>query len=71
MTALMTSPYSKVLSLIVKSRSLKSLPPIMPISGVISPDTMELTIATTARPMTTATARSMTLPRAMNSLNSL
>ena len=55
----------------MKSRSLKSLPPIMPMSGVISPDTMALMIAVKARPMITATARSITLPRVMNSLNSL
>src|SRR5262245_59919674 len=43
----------------------------MPMSGVISPDTIALMIAVNARPMTTATARSTTLPRVMNSLNSL
>src|SRR5690606_24990892 len=40
-------------------------------SGVMMLDTTALTIAVKAPPMTTATARSMTLPWAMNSLNPL
>ena len=42
-----------------------------PISGVIRPSTTEVTTAVNAEPMTTATARSTTFPREMNSLNSL
>jgi hypothetical protein len=38
-----------------------------PISGLMNPSTSALTIAVNAAPMTTATARSMTLPRRMNS----
>src|SRR5690606_29199537 len=49
----------------------KSVPPIMPTSGVMRPSTTAVTTAVNAAPMTTATARSTTLPRAMNSRNSL
>ena len=37
--------------------------------GVMMFSTIELTICVNAAPMTTATARSMTLPRRMNALN--
>ena len=42
-----------------------------PISGLINADTRVLTMPVKAAPMTTATARSMTLPRRMNSRNPL
>src|ERR1051325_8573384 len=44
---------------------------IMPTSGVMIPSLNALTIAANAAPMTTATARSTTLPRMRNALNSL
>src|SRR6478735_12440841 len=40
-------------------------------SGLMSPVPMALTMPVNAAPMTTATARSMTLPRRMNSLKPL
>ncbi len=40
-------------------------------SGLMSPVTIALTISVNAAPMTTATARSMTFPRRMNSLKPL
>src|SRR5262245_6787040 len=50
---------------------LKSMPfPIAPIGGIRMSFTSESTILPNAAPMTTATARSSTLPRVMNSLNS-
>src|SRR5690554_2812019 len=42
-----------------------------PRAGFSSPSTSVFTIAVNAAPMTTATARSMTLPRMMNSLKPL
>src|SRR5262245_62681034 len=45
--------------------------PRIPRSGVSTPLTNVLTTWPKARPMTTATARSMTLPRRMNSRNPL
>src|SRR5574338_652728 len=45
--------------------------PIRPSSGVRTSATNELITAPNAAPMTTATARSITLPRMMNSRNSL
>src|SRR5690349_18534953 len=42
-----------------------------PMSGLMKPSTRAFTIAVNAAPMTTATARSMTLPRRMNSLKPL
>ena len=50
---------------------LKSLPPTTPMIGVMMPLTIEVTTAPNAAPITTATARSTTLPRMMNALNSL
>src|SRR5689334_6507491 len=51
---------------------LKSLPPpIAPTIGVMMLATNDVTTAPNAAPMTTATARSTTLPRKMNALNSL
>ena len=62
----------KVLLLIVNERSEKSgLPKMAAISGVKMLVTSEVTTAVNAAPMTTATARSTTLPRRMNSLNSV
>ena len=46
-------------------------PSSSPIGGMKIPSTSEVTILPKAAPITTATARSITLPRAMNSLNSL
>src|SRR3954449_9067996 len=58
--------------LIVKTSALKSgLPTIAAISGVTKLATKAVTTAPNAAPMTTATARSITLPRRMKSLNSL
>ena len=44
---------------------------ISAMSGLMSPATIALTITVNAAPMTTATARSMTFPRRMNSLKPL
>src|SRR6187549_3190433 len=50
----------------------KSVPPIaMPTTGMMMPSTSAVMILPKAAPMTTAIARSTTLPRAMKSLNSL
>src|SRR5580658_9680143 len=52
--------------------ALKSTPPVTrPIGGMITWSTRLLTIAPKDAPMITPTARSTTLPRAMNSRNSL
>jgi len=45
-------------------------PSATPTSGMTMPSTSALTILPKAAPITTPTARSTTLPRAMNSLNS-
>src|SRR5579859_6084743 len=72
MTALMKSPYANLLLFAVKNRALKScLPKIAAINGVSRSLTSAVTTAVNAVPMTTATARSTTLPRKMNSLNPL
>ena len=71
-TALRKWPYLNVEPLIVNVSSAKSgLPPIAAISGVTRSATNAATTAPNAAPMTTATARSTTLPRRMNSRNSL
>ncbi len=72
MSALMNRPYLKMLPLIENARPEKSgLPKIAAISGVIRLSTKALTTAPKAAPMTTATARSTTLPRRMKSRNPL
>src|SRR5262245_6610720 len=43
----------------------------MPTGGMMMPSTRDVTILPNAAPMMTPTARSMTLPRAMKSRNSL
>src|SRR6185503_159947 len=48
-----------------------TLPSSRPMGGKIMPSTSDVTILPNAAPIMTATARSITLPRAMNSLNSL
>ena len=48
MIASMTMPYLKTLSFTVKVISLKSVLKIMPISGVMSPDTIAVTMAVNA-----------------------
>ena len=69
MTALMNEPYRKWLLLTVNVSLEKSdLPKMAPTSGVIRSATRAVTTAPKATPMTTATARSTTLPRKMNSL---
>ena len=56
----------------VNLRELKSKPPIIiETTGITTSLTRELTIAVKALPMMIPTARSMTEPRLMNSLNSL
>src|SRR5690606_20057595 len=53
------------------NRSVKLAPPrIRPIGGIMTSLTSEVTIPPKAEPMTTPTARSMTLPRMANVLNS-
>src|SRR6185437_13186954 len=50
----------------------KSMPPVIqPIGGMMMSLTSDVTILPNAAPMTTATARSTTLPRMMNALKSL
>ena len=72
MIALRKWPYLNFDPLIVNFRPPKSgLPPIAAISGVTSRRRTAATTAPKAAPMTTATARSTTLPRRMNSRNSL
>ena len=54
-----------------KTRLDKSIfPRKIPINGLIKSETNDFTIAVKAAPMITPTARSITFPRAMNSLNS-
>ena len=68
---LMKSPYLNTLPLISNVRALKSgLPKIAAISGVTRSSTTAVTTAVNARPMTTATASSTRLPRNRNVLNS-
>src|SRR5690606_19892101 len=56
----------------VQAMSEKSTPPSSrPIGGMITLSTSEVTILPNAAPMTTPTARSTTLPRIANSLNSV
>ena len=72
MTALMKAPYRNLLLLIVNVRPEKSgLPKIAAMSGVRMSATKAVTTAPNAAPMTTATARSTTLPRRMKSLEAL
>ena len=80
MTELITVPNLNVEPEIVTSRTdsmpARSPPPdrrptAMPMSGVIKPSTIPVTMAVNAPPITTPTARSSTFPRMMNSLNSL
>src|SRR6185503_16713217 len=47
-----------------------TFPSIMPIGGMMIPSTRDVMIRPKAAPMITATARSRTFPRVMNSLNS-
>ena len=47
-----------------------AFPSSNPIGGIMTPSTSDVTILPNAAPITTATARSITFPRAMNSLNS-
>src|SRR5215510_10663544 len=47
-----------------------ALPRPKPIGGMMTPSTSDVTIFPKAAPIITATARSITFPRAMNSLNS-
>src|SRR5512145_902320 len=67
-----TAGASADLSFKVRAKLLKSMPPVsMPMGGMRMSFTSELTILPKAVPMITPTARSMTLPRMANSLNSL
>ena len=68
--ALIRSPYANLLPCSMKLRFSKLLlfPQIVPMSGVIRSLTIAVTIAVNAVPMTTATARSIRLPRVMKSL---
>jgi hypothetical protein len=71
-TALMKLPTMNCASPTPKLTALKSTPPTTrPMSGLTRSSTIEVTMAVKAAPMMIPTARSMTLPRAMNSLNSL
>ena len=55
----------------VSIRFSKFMPPIItPIIGIMISSTKEFTILVNAPPITTATARSITLPLEINSLNS-
>jgi hypothetical protein len=47
-----------------------TFPRAKPMGGMMTPSTSDVTILPNAAPITTATARSITFPRAMNSLNS-
>ncbi len=69
-TAVMNLPYAMWAPLISSTKSLKSMPPKIPRIGEMMSSVSEVTIAPNAPPMITPTARSMTLPRMMNSLNS-
>src|ERR1700733_4044928 len=70
MSALMKSPSANFEWLIVKpSREKSGLPTSAATSGVMRSLTSAFTTAVKAAPSTTATARSITLPRAMNALN--
>ena len=71
-TALMKDPYRNSLWLIVNVSAEKSgLPKMAAISGVRMSATKAVITAPKAAPMTTATARSTTLPRMMKSRNPL
>ena len=60
-----------VAGVITYLRSVKLIPPINnPITGITTSFTKEVAIAVNAPPMMTPTARSNTLPREINSLNS-
>src|SRR5438093_13689548 len=68
-TALMKSPIRKRLPFTVKNSPEKSgTPPKAPIKGVTRSLTKAVTTAPNAAPITTATARSTTLPRRRNFL---
>ncbi len=60
---------SALLSVTIHRLSVSGAPPIAAMSGVMRLSTMDVMIPVNAAPMTTATARSMTLPRRMKSLN--
>ena len=68
MMALMRVPMGKIPTVTLSN---SVCPLIRVMMGLIMASTMPLTIAVKAPPMTTPTARSMTLPREMKSLNSL
>jgi hypothetical protein len=71
-SALMKSPSKNLLPLTSNCIAEKSgLPTMAAISGVIRSFTRAVTMAPNAAPMTTATAKSSTLPRMMNCLNPL
>ena len=71
MTELIKEPYLKVALPTFKTRLEKSIcPKKTPISGFIKLLTNDLTIAVNAAPIITPTAKSITLPREINSLNS-
>src|SRR4051812_253655 len=71
-SALMNKPYRKCEPLTLKKSLLKSgFPPIAAINGVTKLAVNAVTTAPNAAPMTTATARSTTLPRSRNFLNPL
>ena len=71
MTELIKEPYLKVALPTFKTRLEKSIcPKKTPISGFIKLLTNYLTIAVNAAPIITPTAKSITLPREINSLNS-
>src|SRR4051812_13113815 len=66
-TALMKSPIRKRLLLTLKDTAEKSgIPPKIPMIGVMMSLVSAVTTAAKDAPITTATARSMTLPRRMN-----
>src|SRR3954452_16683412 len=71
MTALMNAPHVKCCSLITNSPPFVPPPPISAIRGFRNDSVNDVTSAVKAVPMTTATARSMTLPRSRKSLNPL
>lgn len=72
MRALRKRPIMNSLPLMANLRPEKSgVPPMAPMSGVMIPEVRALTMSPKAAPMTTATARSMTLPRRRNFWKSL
>jgi hypothetical protein len=70
-TAVMKLPIATRPSPTLKATSLKScFPPIAAMKGMITSPTSEVTTAPNAVPITTAIARSTTLPRRTKALNS-